>query len=654
MAELEIRAILKDEFSAQAQKIVGELKQIGSEGTKASAELRSGMASVGGAVAATTSKIDDQSAALKQQGMTWTDLTAKYYLASQALSVVSGAAMSVVDAVSRYDSITVRLNAFEGSAAAGAKAFEKLQVMAKQPGLGLEQASSAYASLRALKESGPEAVAIIEAVAKANASMGGGAQEFGRAMAQIQQMLGKGKLMAEDINVISESIPNFRALILDAFGTTDTKALNAKYSVDQLLKGIEEAAAKLPPPGETIKNNMDNIGDAWTRLKASIGDAGFIKSATGAMAGFLDMLASSLEGEKKITGILSDIDRATRNSDEDFLGRLMKNASRGSGNAFETGIGATSASEGGGSYAAYMADRAGADERLAAARAGRPPDPDSAKKATKAAEDAAKARLKTAYDAADEERKTAERLAAWQKRINDDAEKADAKRADKKAADRAANQKAENAALLAEQKRVDAIRDKFDRDQAKKEEARIERKEKAKSAVAMRFAEGSVSAAMVAFSPVDAMFDRMAQRNAEMEMGFSRVTQGMALSFTSMLIKMAEEYAARAAIFGILSFIPGMGGATGLMGGLGSFVFGGRASGGAMFPGVSYAYNERQGGEIFRPSTGGMASPNLQGRAGDSITINLSGGATQADANRVARAIEQQGRGRLRTVTRRG
>jgi hypothetical protein len=73
-----------------------------------------------------------------------------------------------------------------------------------------------------------------------------------------------------------------------------------------------------------------------------------------------------------------------------------------------------------------------------------------------------------------------------------------------------------------------------------------------------------------------------------------------------------------------------------------------------MFPGVSYAYNERQGGEIFRPSTGGMASPNLQGRAGDSITINLSGGATQADANRVARAIEQQGRGRLRTVTRRG
>jgi tape measure domain-containing protein len=552
----------------------------------------------------------------------------------------------VVDAVSRYDSITVRLNAFEGSAAAGAAAFAKLQEMAKQPGLGLEQASSAYASLRALKESGPEAVAIIEAVAKANASMGGGAEEFGRAMNQIQQMLGKGKLMAEDINTISESIPNFRALIMDAFGTTDTKALNAKYSVDQLLKGIEEAAAKLPPPGETIKNNMDNIGDAWTRLKASIGDAGFIKSATGALGSFLDKLASVREDSKKQDAILAEMGvKAGLITNESARSRFFGGGLNGS--AF---VGTTSASANQSRIDA--AAQAAAEE--AKASAPRPADPATVKKAQKSAEDAAQARVAAFHRAAEEERKEIERVAAWRKRVDDDAEKADAKREDRNAADRAARQKAENAALLAEQKKVDAIREKFDRDQAKKEEERIERKERAKAAVATRFAEGSVNSAMVAFSPVDAMFDRMAQRNAEMEMGFARVTQGMALSFTSMLIKMAEEYAARAAIFGLLQFIPGMGGATGLLGGLGSFVFGGRASGGAMFPGVSYAYNERQGGEIFRPSTGGMASPNLQGRAGDSIVINLSGGATQADANRVARAIEQKNRGRLRTVTRRG
>ena len=45
--------------------------------------------------------------------------------------------------------------------------------------------------------------------------MGGGAEEFGRAMNQIQQMFTRA-LMAEDINTISESIPKL-AFLVDAF-----------------------------------------------------------------------------------------------------------------------------------------------------------------------------------------------------------------------------------------------------------------------------------------------------------------------------------------------------------------------------------------------------------------------------------------------------
>lgn len=645
MAELEIRTILRDEFSAQAQKIIAELRQIGTEGTKAGADMRTGMAAAGSAVASTTSKLDDQASTLKQHGTTWTELTAKYYMASQALSVVAGATMSVVDAVSRYDSINMRLKAFEGGAAGAAKAFEKLQEMAKQPGLGLEQASSAYASLRALRESGPEAVKIIEAIARANASMGGGAEEFGRAMSQIQQMLGKGKMMAEDINTISESIPNFRALMMDAFGTTDTKALNAKYSVDQLLKGIEEAAAKLPPPGETIKNNMDNIGDAWTRLKASIGDADFIKSATGALGSFLEKLASVGEGRKKKNAILEEMGVSTGLlSAESARSRFFQGGANGA--AF---IGTTSASANA-SRAEYEAAASAAPKVRELTEEQKKEAEKAAKKSAKAAQDAAEARIKAFHEAAEAERKEAERLAAYQLKLDKDQEEAFQKGVEhRKKAEKAATDVA-----LGEHRRKNAALAKMAKDEDKAETARIERREKAKTAVANRFAEGSVQSAMVAFSPVDQMFDRMAQRNAEMENSFSKTTQGMALAFTSMLVKMAEEYLARAFIFGGLSLIPGFGGAGGLLGGATSFIFGGRASGGAMFPGVSYAYNERQGGEIFRPSTGGMASPNLQGRGGDSIVIHLSGGATQADANRVARAIEQSGRGRLRTVTRRG
>ena len=45
MAELQIRAILKDEFSAAAQKIIQELGQITTQSTAAGAAVRTGMSS---------------------------------------------------------------------------------------------------------------------------------------------------------------------------------------------------------------------------------------------------------------------------------------------------------------------------------------------------------------------------------------------------------------------------------------------------------------------------------------------------------------------------------------------------------------------------------------------------------------------------------
>lgn len=687
MAELEIRAILRDEFSAQAQKIISELRQIGAEGTTAGGSLRSGMSSALPTVQSVTdslgaqnaqlraqiaaykdpagaaylqeqkrlkAEIDDLTGAGQKQTTAWTDLVSKYYMASQALGMVKTATMAVVDASSRYDSISVRLQAFEGGAEGAARAFDKLQSLAKQPGLGLEQAANAYAALRGLKQDGPDAVKIIEAIAHANATMGGGAEEFGRAMNQIQQMLGKGKLMAEDINTISESIPNFRALVLEAFGTMDTKVLNSKYSIEQLLAGIEGAAEKLPKPGETIKNNLDNIGDAWTRLMASFGNTQMIKSATGALASIIEKLAIFNENGSKAASVmkemgLSDIE----------VGRYLPSGVTG----------ATSGSASGASYAAYMAASAS-----------------PAKPAALTPEQIEARRKAAAEQLAKDEKAAADRVAAFNlshERENEQ-NQADTARQIGMARrggpgvgiqwsektmteDRAADEKyykdREKRAKDAEEKRIaqaekmqednDRMIEKWRKDQLAKQE----RYEKAKTAVASRFAEGSVGAAMKAFGPLDRMFERMMSRNDEMTESWTKNFQAIGLEWTAMLTQMVEEYIARAAIFGTLSLIPGFGGASGFLGGAASFIFGGRASGGAMFPGVAYAYNERQpgGGEIFRPSTAGTASPNLSGGGGGgSITINLHGGATAADANRVARAIEQQNRGRLRTVTRRG
>jgi len=168
-----------------------------------------------------------------------------------------------------------------------------------------------------------------------------------------------------------------------------------------------------------------------------------------------------------------------------------------------------------------------------------------------------------------------------------------------------------------------------------------------------------IGALMYAFQPLDDVFSRMAARNAEMEDSFTKTFEGIGLAFTAMLAKMVEEYMARAAIFGLLSLIPGMGGAGGLLGGAGSFIFGARASGGAVFPGMTYKRNEDAyggGGEPFRPSTAGTIMPNRSsagsGSDGGSVHYHFAAGTSRADAGYIIRQIQQGTRERRRTVAR--
>jgi len=669
-ATLEIRAVLKDEFEAAARRMIADLTQIGAAGTSAGASLRMGMSSALPSVEAVNESLGRNNAQLRAQiaaykspegatylaeqkrlreevdkltssgeknSMTWANIASKYYMVSQALGTVANATMAVVDATAKYDTITMRLNAFEGSAQAGAEAMEKLQKLAKQPGLGLEQASSAYAGLRALKESGPEATAIIEAIAKANASMGGGADEFGRAMVQIQQMLGKGKLMAEDINTISESIPNFRALIMDAFGTTDTKALNAKYSVQELLKGIEESAAKLPPPGETIRNNMDNIGDAWLRLKASIGDADSIKAATGFLATFIEKLAEGNELAAKRKKIAQEMRGREGNTwsdvlfgetENEFIRHYMQEGGRTKNAAL---IGQTSQSGAGASYAAYMTAPKTITEKTSAQ--------------IKAEEDAAK-KIAAARDKMDdmEVERVNRRNAELVEHRAALAEKLTATRLkeDKSADDKYWKDQEES---LADWKKTFNATQKQKFASYKENEERITRQEQAewekRSQLAIHYA--------------NTLSSTMESAYADIWVNGRDVFSSLYDAFSEMVTKMALEMAAKATIFGIFSAFGG----GGLLGGASSFIFGARASGGAVFPGMTYRRNEDAyggGGEPFRPSTSGTIMPNRSstgsGSGGGDVHYHFAAGTTRSDAGYIVRAIQQGTKERRRTVSR--
>lgn len=745
MSELVIRAILKDEFSAAAQKIIQELGQIATGGATAGQGLRTGMSSALPTVQGVTDALGQQNAQLRaqiaayksdagshylqeqkalwaemdqltasgqKQGMTWADIASKYYIVSQALGTVANATMAVVDASSRYDSIKVRIDAFEGSAQAGAAALAKLQELAKQPGLGLEQAASAYASLRALKESGPEAVKIIEAIAHANASMGGGAEEFGRAMNQIQQMLGKGKLMAEDINTISESIPNFRALLVDAFGTADTKALNAKLSIQDLLKGIEEVAAKLPAPGETIKNNMDNIGDAWTRLMASIGNTSTIKTATGAIAEMLSAMGDAASGDQlskaqrwvaadlsNIADLKKQIDRSDDGAErknllkqlkaeEVFLERHRANVEALKKDAAIDEATAKWSSMGGSMSGVYTgpgeASQKGPLHDISKIK-DRGDDAEQLKKdADKRAKmlsdiyaaevDAENDRYNETVKRRSEFRAKLETIGAGDQVKESHVSKVSGARYSgyaqigiQSSQALAADRKADEAYWRDKKKDEDDYRKRFNANQktafeaykrdeeakTKETEKELKRREALNAAIGGRIADISVQSLMVGFAPLDDIYSRMAARNAEMEDSFTKTFEGIGLAFATMMTKMAEEMATKAAIFGLFSLFGG----GGIIGGASSFIFGARASGGAMFPGVPYRFNEDRyggGGEIFRPASAGTASPERNGGGGgNTMHFHFAAGTRASDKGMLVRAFQEAtGRERQRSVAR--
>ena len=330
---VELRAILRDEITPTLTKIEAALAKTGTTGVSAGN-------SIGGAympiirtsrqltdelernVAQLSRQRDamrspewkafaDQQSALKREiaamtgettslGASWQGIAAKFYLASSAIRPLAAGMMSLVDAAKQYDSIRSRLNAAEGSSILGGQDFKEIQEMAKRPGLGFEQAASAMATLRGMKVTAAEAKQLILGVAQANASAAGTAEQFGNVMYQIQQSVSLGRLMAEDLRPIMQQIPTLGAAIQEHFGASQAEELNKRLkesgkSVRDFWMEVAQLGQNLPATGDTIANNLDNMGDAWVRLKNAFTDSGAIKSATGTLAKLMDKLAEYRE-----------------------------------------------------------------------------------------------------------------------------------------------------------------------------------------------------------------------------------------------------------------------------------------------------------------------------------------------------------------------
>lgn len=184
------------------------------------------------------------------------------------------------------------LTAVTGSAAKTEEQFKRLTVIAKLPGLGLQEAVKGAINLQVIGFSAGKAEKAMMALGNAVATVGKGKVEFEGALYGLQQLASTDMPLAEDLNIIKERIPQITPLLKEAFGTARSDELQKLgISSAQLVDTIINGLSKLPPVTGGINAAFENLGDG---VKNNLADVGEIINNTFDISAIIDSVVSKM------------------------------------------------------------------------------------------------------------------------------------------------------------------------------------------------------------------------------------------------------------------------------------------------------------------------------------------------------------------------
>lgn len=182
--------------------------------------------------------------------------------------------------------------------------LEKLREAALAPGLDFKQAVQGSLRLQGVGKSAEESRRIIVQLANALASVGGTAEQLDGVTRQFAQMIGKGKVMQEDLRVILENMPNLAKVMRDEFGATTAEGLrDLGVSADQFVTRLTNKLETLPRVSGGISNSLVNLGSAFQQSLAKVGEE---LNKTFNITGKLDKFADWISGAAEAFSHLSE------------------------------------------------------------------------------------------------------------------------------------------------------------------------------------------------------------------------------------------------------------------------------------------------------------------------------------------------------------
>ena len=177
----------------------------------------------------------------------------------------------ILQATIKIQGMVFGLKAVEGSAERAAAQLDRIVEIAKLPGIQLEPAIKATVTLRALKLEAALVERTIKAIGNALATLGREG-ELGGVVLALSQIVGKGKIHAEEINQIAERLPLIRGILVEEFGTANTEVLQKmELEIEDFVERITQGLERLPKVATQIGTSFKNLENQIFLFTAQIG-----------------------------------------------------------------------------------------------------------------------------------------------------------------------------------------------------------------------------------------------------------------------------------------------------------------------------------------------------------------------------------------------
>ena len=212
------------------------------------------------------------------------DATRLFEVAQASFATVTG-----IEAAKAYDSQVRGLAAYSRNAEELQAQLNRLQEIAKLPGLGLKEVRQGVLQLEAAGISAQTSERALMAFGNALALVGRGKSELDGVILALGQIASKGQISAEEINQIAERVPQVRQALVTAFGTASTEAIQKMgLSADTAITRIISAMEQLPKATGGAITTFENLQDAIERAFLPIG------------RGILDIFGASSGGAERL------------------------------------------------------------------------------------------------------------------------------------------------------------------------------------------------------------------------------------------------------------------------------------------------------------------------------------------------------------------